>query len=252
MMKWLLFIFSLGVLTGLASCGGGKGKQVAMTAEDSARVSYVKAFRVRVAALQKVREDISGPEESGEDKVLPDDRSKSLLSDDSISTIIAGFQKLQDRISDAQKDSSTYYGILFTRFKLIDGEHKYLTATYDQNAHLLRYTEQLTIDDRHEEERDFYFDAGQLTYYRSIIKFPHEEQDEVNDDSYFLVGRQVVYAYRNQGSAPDKKDKMNVIPTRKFLLTGNLTVHVSKEFESFRRDYEILLKQPLEPLLYTQ
>jgi hypothetical protein len=125
-----------------------------------------------------------------------------------------------------------------------------LTATYTEDAHLLRYTAEITLDDKHEEDRDFYFNNGELVYFRERHTFTQEELDFMTDDSYFLRNGKVIYAYRDEGSAQERKDKMNVIPTKRFLLKGDLTAHVSKEFEKFKQDYEILLTQPLEPLIY--
>ena len=236
--------------TSLCSCGGNKGAAKAMAPEDSLRVAYEKNLRTRMSDLQKVREDLSGPAQAGDAAVRPGDKFKTSLLDDSISTITANFEKLKAKLERAQKDSSTPYGALMTRFRLLNSQHKYLTATYNEDAHLLRYTEEVTFDDKHEEDRDFYFNNGELVYFRERHTFSQEEQDMMTDDSYFMVGKKVSYAYRDEGSALERKDRMNLISTKRFVLLGDLTAHVSKEFDNFKHDYDILLTQRLEPLIY--
>ena len=43
---------------------------------------------------------------------------------------------------------------------------------------------------------------------------------------------------------------MNLMSTRRFVLLGDLNAHVSKEFDNFKHDYDVLLTQRLEPLIY--
>lgn len=221
-----------------------------MIQEDSIRISSERSMQARISSLQKVREELTGPEQHGDPAVSPGDRFKTSLLDDSTTVITVRFEKLKAKLERAQKDSTTLYGALMTRFRLFNSQHKYLTATYDEEAHLLRYTEEVTLDDKHEEDRDFYFNNGELVYFRERHTFTQEEQDVMTDDSYFLKGAKVVYAYRDEGSAAERKDRMNLMSTKRFLLRGDLTAHVSKEFDNFKHDYDVLITQRLEPLIY--
>lgn len=250
-MKHLLSILIVIISMSLSSCHGKKGNERLMTQEDSIRVNYDKAYQIRLSALQNVREDLTGPMQDGDASVRAGEKFKTSVLNDSIDVITIGFEKLKAKLEHAQKDSSTVYGPLLTRFRLLNSQHKYLTATYTDAAHLLRYTEEVTFDEKHEEDRDFYFNNGDLVYFRERHAFTQEEQDVVTEDSYFLRNGKVVYAYRDEGSALERKDRMNLIPTKRSVILGDLTAHVSKEFTNFKHDYDILLSQRLEPLLYT-
>ena len=221
-----------------------------MTQEDSLRIYSERMMQAHLSSLQKIHEELSGPTQPGDPTVSAGDKFKTNLLDDSNTIITVRFEKLKARLERAQKDSTTLYGVLMTRFRLFNSQHKYLTATYDDSAHLLRYTEEVTLDDRHEEDRDFYFQNGELVYFRERHTFAKEEQDIMTDDSYFIQGKKVVYAYRDEGSAAERKDRMNLMSTRRFVLLGDLNAHVSKEFDNFKHDYDVLLTQRLEPLIY--
>jgi hypothetical protein len=106
------------------------------------------------------------------------------------------------------------------------------------------------MDDKREEERDFYFMNGALVYFHERHTFSQEDQDVMTEDSYFLRDNKVIYSFRDQGSAPERKDKMNLLSTKRYKIKGDLNAHVSKEFDNFKRDYDMLLTQPLEALLY--
>ena len=250
-MKQLINILIIIISISQQSCShSGKGK-VKISHEDSLRIISDLAFKNILAELQKVYEDFSGPSLDGDPSVTTGDRFRTYFMDDSTKVITAKVEKLDSLLERAQKDSTTDYGALFTRFKLLKVQHKYLTATYNDGAHLLRFTMEITFDDKHEEDKDFYFNKGELVYFRERHTYAQEEQDISTDDSYFLVNGNVAYSYRDIGAAQVRKDKMDYVSSlKRYHLTGNLTSHVAKEFEDFRRDYEILFSSPLEPLIY--
>jgi hypothetical protein len=234
----------------MASCGHKKGAANQLTHEDSLRIVSDKAFQLHLASLQKVREELSFPSWEGEIEVKEGDKFKTNILDDSTKILTNNFEKLKAKLERAQKDSSTIYGGLLTRFRLLNTQHKYLTATYTDEAHLLRFTSEITFDDKHEEDRDFYFSNGTLIYFRERRTFTFDEQDLMTDDSYFINNGKVAYAYRDEGTAQGVKDRMNVMSLKRFYIKGNLSAHVAKEFANFKQDYEVLLNQPLEPLIY--
>ena len=249
-MKFLTVISILILSICMASCGQKKDNANQLTHEDSLKIINDRAFQIRLAELQKVRDTLTGPAIVGQIDVSKGDKFKTNILDDSTAVITGDFEKLNSKLERAQKDSTTMYGGLLTRFRLLKTQHKYLTGTYTEDAHLLRFTSEITIDDRHEDDRDFYFDNFTLVYFRERHTYTKDEQDLMNDDSYFLRDGKVVYAYRDEGTAPERKDRMNVMSMKRYLLKGDLTAHVSKEFDNFRADYNILLDQPLEPLIY--
>ena len=221
-----------------------------MSHEDSVRVVTDKAFQVHLAELQKFRETFAGPSIEAGEAVIKGEKFKTNILDDSTAAITAGFEKLKIKLEHAQKDSTTIYGALLTRFRLLKTQHKYLTGTYSDDAHLLRFTSEVTFDDKHEEDMDFYFSGSNLVYFRERRTSIHEEQDIMTEDCYFLRDGRVAYAYRDEGTAQDSKDRMNVMSMKRYLLKGDLTAHVSKAFDNFKSDYDILINQPLEPLIY--
>jgi hypothetical protein len=234
----------------MASCGHKKGGANQLTHDDSMRIISDKAFQLHLASLQKVREDLSFPVWEGATEVQEGGKFKTNILDDSTKMLTNNFEKLKAKLERAQKDSSTIYGGLLTRFRLLNTQHKYLTATYTDEAHLLRFTSEITLDDKHEEDRDFYFSNGILVYFRERRTFTLDEQDLMNEDSYFLNNGKVAYAYRDEGTAQGVKDRMNVMSLKRFYIKGNVDAHVAKQFANFKQDYEILLNQPLEPLIY--
>ena len=223
-----------------------------MTQEDSVRNQSEHAFHMRLIQLQKIHEDLIGPTMQGDPAVMTGAKFSTNLLGDSINQITNEFENLIAKLENAQKDSSTSYGALLTRFKLLNTQHKYLTATYTSEAHLLRFTTEITFDDKHEEDRDYYFSNDTLVYLRVRHLFTQDEQDVMTDDSYFLKNCKVNYCYRDQGSEAERRNHMNVIPMKRYYLNGNITAFVSKEFEDFKHDYEILLSRPLESLIYTR
>jgi hypothetical protein len=234
----------------LSSCGHKHAGTNHLTREDSIRILSERAFQAQLSDLQKVREELYGPAFEGDPAVSKGDKFKTNIMDDSTTSITGGFEKLKAKLEHAQKDSSTLYGALLTRFRLLNTQHKYLTGTYTDEAHLLRYTSEITFDDKHEEDRDFYFTNNTLIYFRERRTFTMDEQDLMTEDSYFLRNGKVTYAYRDEGTALELKDRMNVMSLKRFQLKGDLTSHVGREFNNFKQDYEILLNQPLEPLIY--
>jgi len=243
-----LFIIVLAI--SMTSCGSHRGGANQLTHEDSVRVINDRNYQLHLAELQKVRENFIGPTVEAGEAVTKGDKFKTNVMDDSIAAITAGFEKLNVRLDHAQKDSTTIYGALLTRFRLLKTQHKYLTGTYTDDAHLLRFTSEVTFDDKHEEDMDFYFNNSDLISFRERHTTTREEQDIMTEDCYFLHNGRVVYAYRDEGIAVDSKDRINVMSMKRYLLRGDLTAHVSKMFANFKSDYEILLNQPLEPLIY--
>lgn len=212
-----------------------------------------RAYQIKLSELQKVREDFIGPYvgEMGASVTLGD-KFRTYLMDDTTTVITGRIEKLESKLEHAQKDSTTEYGAILTRFKLLKTQHKYMTGTYDDQGHLLRFTTEVTFDDKREEEKNFYFKNGELVYFRERHTFTQEEQDFATDDSYFLVNGKVAFAYRDLGAAQVRKDKMDYMASiKRYHLNGDLTSHVAVEFENFKKDYDILLICPLEPLIYT-
>jgi hypothetical protein len=249
-----IITFSIIILSiSLSFCTGRKVKAKQMTHEDSVKVKSDRALQLRLSELQKVHEDLVGPITSGEDATVAQGAKFSTnLLGDSINEITGRFEKLNAKLEHAQKDSTTTYGALLTRFRLLNTQNKYLTATYTGGARLLRFTSEITFDDKHEEDRDYYFSNDTLVYLRIRHTFTQDELDFMTDDSYFIKNRVVKYSYRDQGSAPERRNKMDMIPLKRYHLNGNTTAHVSQEFEEFKHDYEILLSRSLEPLIYTR
>ena len=157
----------IGVTTiSLLSCTHESTGKIKLTHEDSLKIMSDLAFRNTLSELQKVRENFSGPVMAGDPLVTGGEKFKSYLMDDTTSFITGQVEKLESKLVNAQKDSTTDYGALLTRFRLLKTQHKYLTGTYNDEAHLLRFTSEITFDDRHEEDRDFYFNNDTLVYFR--------------------------------------------------------------------------------------
>lgn len=250
-MKKATLILVIVLSIGMTACTHRGHGQAKLTHEDSVRIISDLAFKSTLLELQKVREDFSGPIVDGDEPVTTGDKFKTYLLDDSTKVITGKIEKLESQLEHAQKDSTTDYGALLTRFKLLKTQHKYMTATYNDGAHLLRFTTEVTFDDKHEEDRDFYFNKGVLVYFRERHTYPQDEQDISTDDSYFLVNGRVVYSYRDLGTAQIRKDKMDYMASvKRYHLKGDVTSHVAKEFGDFKQEYEMLLVQQLEPLIY--
>ena len=234
----------------MSSCGHRKSGASQLNHEDSLYVASDKAFQIQLTSLQKFREEFSFAAVDGDPMVIKGDRFKTNLLNDSTRSLTNSFERLKIKLERAQKDSTTIYGGLLTRFRLLNSQHNYLTATYTSDAHLLRYTSEVTLDDKHEDDRDFYFNNGTLVYFRERHTFTQDEQNLMTEDSYFFKNGKVTYSYIDEGIAQDIKDKMNLMSLKRFFIKGNLDAHVAKEFENFKQDYEILVSQPLEPLIY--
>ena len=247
----LLIVFSILILSlSLSFCSGRKSKVKALTSEDSVRIKSERAFQMRLIELQNFRENLIGPVGTGDSSVILGAKFSTNLLGDSIKAITSEFEKINAKLERAQKDSSTAYGALLTRFKLLNTQQKYLTGMYSGDARLLKFTSVITLDDKHEEDRDYYFVNDTLAYLRVKRTFTEGEQDIMTDDSYFVKNNKVVYSYRDQGSAPEHRNRMDVIPLKRYYLKGNISGHVSREFEDFKHEYDILLSRPLEPLIY--
>ena len=245
-----LITFSIIILSiSLSFCSGRRGKVNQMTTEDSVRIKSDQAYQRRLSELQNVRESLIGPVIVGDGFVSQGTKFNVNLGD-SIKIILNEFEKINAKLEHAQKDSATAYGALLTRFKLLNSQHKYLTAMYTNAAHLLRFTSVITLDDKHKEERDYYFVNDSLVYLRQKHTYTEDEQDVMTDDSYFMRNNRVVYSYRDQGSAPERRNSMDVIPLKRYYLKGDVNAHVSKEFEGFKQEYDMILARPLEPLIY--
>ena len=247
----LVIAFSIIILSlNLSFCSGKRGNAKQLSSEDSVRIKSEHAFQMRLVELQNFRENLIGPEVAGDASVTMGAKFNTNLLGDSIKSITSEFEKINAKLEHAQKDSSTAYGALLTRFKLLNTQQKYLTAMYANTARLLKFTSVITFDDKHEEDRDYYFSNDSLVYLRVKRTFTEDEQDVMTDDSYFIRNNKVVYSYRDQGSAPEHRNRMDVIPLKRYYLKGNIIAHVSKEFEDFKHEYDIILSRPLEPLIY--
>jgi|GEM_PF-2726718 len=236
--------------TGFASCSSKSGGVAPLSKEDSIKVRSDETLRARLAILQSQKENLSGPSKDGDPTVSDGDLVEARLVSDSANSIIKGFEKIKTKLERAQKDSTTSYGALLTRFRLLSSKHKYITATYTDNAHLLRFTSEVTTDDKHKDYYDFYFSNGELVYFRERHNSTRDDQDIQTDDTYYIQKGVVVYSYRDDGSAPSRKDHMGVISSRRYALKGDVTAHVAKEFANFRGEHDLLAAQPLEPLIY--
>ncbi len=249
-MKKAFLFFSLLLAISLSSCTQkGKGAEKLST-EDSLKLVSDIAYKAHLAELQKIRENFIGPDSVTGGSVKKGDRFTSSLLNDSLQLITAHVEKLMAKMEAAQKDSTTLYGALLTRFRQLKTQHKYLTATYDDQARLLRFTSEVSFDDKHEEDRDFYFDNDTVVYFRFRKTSTSDDQDIMTDDSYFFRNGKIVYSYRDEGETQMRRDKMDVINTKRYKLDGNQNGQVAKEFEEFKKDYDILLLRPLEPLIY--
>lgn len=246
-----LIILSFVILSiSLSFCSGKRGKAKQLTSEDSMRIKSERAFQMRLIELQNFRQNLVGPVATGDPSVTIGVKFSTNLLGDSIKAITSEFEKINAKLERAQKDSATAYGALLTRFKLLNTQQKYLTAMYSNSAKLLRFTSVITLDDKHEEDRDYYFVNDTLVYLRVKRTFSEEEQDVMTDDSYFMKNNRVVYSYRDEGSAPEHRNRMDVIPLKRYYLKGNIAGHVSKEFDDFKHEYDLILSRPLEPLIY--
>jgi hypothetical protein len=250
-MKYLLSIAIIGLSLSLACCSHGSGK-VPVSIEDSLRAATQNNYQAHLLELGHLREHLSGPPQGhGDGAVTRGAKFTTQKMDDATVLITAEYEKLNARLEQAQKDSTTIYGALLTRFRLLKSQHKYMTATYTDDAQLLRYSSEITVDDKHETDRSFYFNNGRLVYFHERQTSTNsDQQDIMTDDSYFLTDSLVAYSYRDEGTAPEIRDKMNIMSIKRYYLSGDLSGHVGREFDKFKSDYEILLAQSLEPLLY--
>lgn len=234
----------------LPSCVNHSKEREQLRLQDSARAVEDRKLKAHLAELSKVDMQVYGPSSAGTGLVQRAELYKAFETDSSIKRAIHVFMVLQARLDKAEKDSTTRYGRLLTRFKLLNAQKKYLVGTYGDQAELLRYSSKTTIDDKHEVNIDFYFYKDSLAFFREKKTATEDEQDLMTDDSYFLFGGKVVLAYRDEGSARVQRDKMNVMSIKRYRLIGDLTGHVSNEFSIFRADYDSLKLQTLEALIY--
>ncbi len=239
----------------MASCSHRPHGPKPMTHADSVRRAAEAATNAYLADMDKVRDTLDGPTDpgTGSGEVVRGDKYKTNLLDDSTVAITTSFEKLNARIQKSQKDSTTIYGRLISRFKALDSEHKYLAATYTSEGHLLTFHSEITRDDKHELDCDFYFDKGVLRYFRERRTYTLEDDDQdiLSDDSYLMSGSRVLYCYRDEGHAQRLKDHMDLMHLSRYALRGDVPGHVYRAYRAFLSDYDILLGQPMEMMVYT-
>ncbi len=227
-----------------------------MTQVDSARRVAAIAQIARLAELGKIHEDFEGPVDPGQGngEVSKGGKFQTNIQNDSIATVTRSFEKFSAKIKKAQEDSSTAYGVLMSRFKVLDSQHKYLAATYSSDGHLLTFHSEITRDDKHELDYDMYFDHGRLRYIRERRTYTHEDEEEqslLTDDSYYMSGADALYYYRDEGTALTQHDHMELMHMSRYNLKGDIKGHTARIFDLFKKDYEVLLSQSLEAMIYT-
>ena len=212
----------------------------------------------RLRELEKINEELTGPSDTAisNGKVSKGAKFGSDLIDDSTAAIIRSFDKLNNKLKAAQEDSTTPYGILISRFKTIDSDHKYLSATYTGTGHLLTFHSEVTNDDKHKQEYDLYFDKGKLRYISEQRTYTttdadDEQVDMSTCDAYYMSGSTLLYAYRDEAVSPQKKDHIELMKMFRYTLQGDARGHAARAYGQFLRDYQLLMAQPMERMIYT-
>ena len=254
-MRFSIIFLIIGLVILCSSCGHRPRGRRPMTTEDSARRVAAAATEAYLIRMNQVREQLDGPgPATGTGEVIRGGRYKSDLRDDSNTVITRALDKYNAKLNLAMKDSTTSYGVLMSRFSVAaDTLHKYIAATYSNSGHLLAYHSEVAIDEKHKVDYDLYFDKSKLIFFRErrTNTLEEDDQDLLSDDSYFMSGGKVLFCYRDEGQTQHKRDHMELINLARYTLRGDVTGHVAQGYEVFRHDYEALLAQPLELMVYT-
>ena len=110
------------------------------------------------------------------------------------------------------------------------------------------------MDSRHELDYDLRFNEGLLVYIRerrSLVLDTDDLSTQLTDESYFMSGAVVQYSYRDAGLLQPRHGRTEAIRMTRYTLVGDVSGHVAHMYDLFLKDYDILLAQPLEAMIYT-
>lgn len=252
----LLIIASIILLA--SSCGQQGRGQRHLTTADSLRRARAIAEEAHLNQLEQLHEELTGPAPTeGTGAVNRGGAVGVLHPGDSAAIIVRAHERFHRRLDAGLSDSGTALGALVNRVLVQDSAHRYTTATYSGDGHLLTFHSEHTPDEHHRYEYDLCFDHGQLVHVHERHLFAAagdaEENlpDEYTDDMYYLSVGHVLHSYREEGEVAHHMDHIEYMPQHRYGLMGDIAAHVYHLYEGFLAEYGVLQDQPMEVIVYT-
>ncbi|MBS1684885.1 MAG: hypothetical protein JSS76_09030 [Bacteroidetes bacterium] len=243
----------------LASACGQQGRgHRHLTTADSLRRARAIAEESHLTDMEQVHESLTGPEPAtGSGVVAPGGAAQVPQPGDSIAQAVRAHDRWHKRLEQALADSATALGALITRVLVQDSIHRYTTATYTGDGHLLTFHSEQTPDEHERAEYDLCFDRGHLVHvherhlYAGDTEGDDQAADTYTDDTYYLAHGRVYYHYRKAGEAVHHMDRIEYIQQHHSALQGDIAGHLSRVYDNFVTEYDRLTQQPMEVMVYT-
>lgn len=252
----LLIIVTIVVLA--SSCGQQSRGHRHLTTADSLRRARAIAEEAHLNALEQLHEELTGPVPAdGNGAVTHGGAVAVLHPGDSAAILLRAHERWHRRLDQALRDSTTTLGALINRVLVQDSIHRYTTATYGGDGHLLTYHAEYAPDEHQRYEYDLCFDHGVLVHvherrlFAAAVEEDEQQQDEYTDDMYYLSAGRVVHSYREEGLVAHHMDHIEYMPQRRYALAGDVAGHASRLYDGFTAEYNVLQQQPMELIVYT-
>ncbi|MBS1594255.1 MAG: hypothetical protein JST90_08005 [Bacteroidetes bacterium] len=257
-MRHLPLLILLAVIVLSSSCGQQSHGRRHLSVADSLRRVHAIAEEAHLNDMEEQHEALTGPlPDGGKGIMLATGPVPVPRAGDSIAIILRAHERFHHRLAQALADSTTLLGALITRVLVLDTSHRYMTATYSYDGHLLTFHAENTADEHRRYEYDLCFDHGRLVHLHERRTFAinteddDQQQEAYTDDTYYLWQGRAIQAYREQGQVVHHMDHIEFIPQGKAALTGDVAGHMSMSYEDFKEDYNLLQQRPMEMLVYT-
>lgn len=252
----LLIITLIVVLA--SSCGQQSRGQRHLTSADSLRRARAIAEEAHLNDMEQLHEELTGPAQAeGSGAVTRGGAVAILHPGDSAAILVKAHERWHRKLEQALSDSATVLGALITRVLVQDSTHRYTTATYTGDGHLLAFHSEYTPDEHHRYEYDLCFDHGRLVHlherhlYAGDMDEEEQAPDTYTDDMYYLAAGHVVYSYRDEGEVAHHMDHIEYIPQGRHALAGDVPGRVYHAYSGFEAEYNALQQQPMEMIVYT-
>ncbi len=257
-MRYIPLLLTAAIVILVSSCGQQSRGHRHLTTADSLRRVHAIAEEAHLNEMEQLHEELTGPlPADGKGVVVVAGPAAPPRQGDSIAIILRSHERFHQRLAQALADSTTLLGALITRVLVQDTAHRYTTATYAYDGHLLTFHVEHTPDEHHRYEYDLCFDHGRLAHVRERRTFAidaeddDQQQEAYTDDIYYLWGGKVVYNYREEGQVVHHMDHIEFIAQNKATLAGDIAGRMAQLYENFVEDYAVLQQRPMEMIVYT-
>ncbi len=252
MKTWVSAAGLLGILLCFNSCGNNKKSHATgsgLSRQDSLDIARLDSTKKKLEPLQKYRENLKGPAAASGAALTRGAEISGSEAPAEFESIITEIDGWKSAVSKAGTDSTTDFGPLMTRGKIIDATQKFMNATYDRHAHLIYYYDHYDKGTTRY-DNDYYFKDGSLVYYEHKVSEHNGGSAHLVQDEFYLSGGKVIYAFRDEGTDADKGKSINFVTVSRYQLNGDATGYVGNAFELFMKDYKVLLEEELEASIY--